>query len=242
VERVGRLAVLEPEKNAIQAMFGRIAKRYDALNHVLSLGMDFYWWRRMAVAAGAKPGVKVLDMAAGTCDSALALARRGAQVVAGDFAMPMLNIGKQKIEKKKRTDLIFGLIGTDAANLPFKSASFDAVTICYGIRNIEYRPLAYLEFLRVLKPGGRLVVLEFSHPKRAWLRRLCGAYVGFLLPKIGRLLSGDSEAYAYLAESIKCFPMQREFAQELEKSGFNGVKWKNLCFGAAAIHVAQKPG
>jgi demethylmenaquinone methyltransferase/2-methoxy-6-polyprenyl-1,4-benzoquinol methylase len=234
--------VLEPEKTAIQALFSRIAKRYDTLNHVLSLGMDFYWWRRMAVATGASPGVKILDMAAGTCDSALALTRRGARVVAGDFSTPMLNIGKQKIEKKGFADLVLGLIGADAANLPFKSGIFDAATICYGIRNIEVRQLAYLEFLRVLKPGGRLVVLEFSHPKQAWLRRLCGVYIGFFLPKIGRLLSGDSEAYAYLAESIERFPAQRELAQELKESGFSGVIWENLCFGAVAIHVAHKPG
>ncbi|MDR2561196.1 MAG: bifunctional demethylmenaquinone methyltransferase/2-methoxy-6-polyprenyl-1,4-benzoquinol methylase UbiE [Holophagales bacterium] len=231
----------EPEKNAVQAMFGRIARRYDTLNHVLSLGMDFYWWRRMAAAAGARPGAKILDMAAGTCDSTLALTGRGANVVAGDFAIPMLNIGKQKIEKKRRVGLVLGLIGADAANLPFKSGLFDAATICYGIRNIEVRPLAYSEFLRVLKPGGKLVVLEFSHPRRAWLRWLCGAYIGFLLPKIGRLLSGDSEAYAYLAESIKRFPTQQKLAQELEESGFSGVTWKNLCFGAVAIHVAHKP-
>jgi len=232
--------VQEPEKTAVQAMFGRIARRYDTLNHVLSLGMDFWWWRQMVAAAGAGPGAKILDMAAGTCDSTLALARRGANVVAGDFATPMLNIGKQKIEKKRC--FLLGLIGADAANLPFKSGLFDAVTICYGIRNIEARPLAYSEFLRVLKPGGRLVVLEFSHPRRAWLRWLCGAYVGFLLPKIGRLLSGDSEAYAYLAESIKRFPAQQEFAQELKESGFSGVTWENLCFGAVAIHLAHKPG
>ena len=196
----------------------------------------------MAVAAGARPGAKILDMAAGTCDSALALAGRGATVVAGDFATPMLNIGKQKIEKKAYANSVLGLIGADATNLPFRNASFDAVTICYGIRNIETRQLAYSEFLRVIKPGGRLVVLEFSHPKRAWLRRLIGAYISFLLPKIGRLVSGDKEAYAYLAESIGRFPAQRELAQELKEFGFDGVTWKNLCFGAAAIHVAQKPG
>jgi len=233
--------VPEPEKTAIQAMFARIAKRYDTLNHVLSMGLDFHWWRRMAAAAGARPGMRILDIAAGTCDSALALARRGAHVVAGDFAMPMLNIGKQKIEKKRHVGSILGPIGSDAANLPFRDASFDAVTICYGIRNIENRPLAYAEFLRVLKPGGSLVVLEFSHPRWAWLRRLYGAYMSFFLPKIGRLLSGDNEAYAYLAESIEKFPAQHEMAQELNNSGFAGVVWDDLCFGAAAIHVAHKP-
>jgi demethylmenaquinone methyltransferase/2-methoxy-6-polyprenyl-1,4-benzoquinol methylase len=231
--------VLEPEKNNIQAMFARIAKRYDILNHVLSMGLDFYWWRQMALTAGAKQGMKILDIAAGTCDSTLALAKRGAYVVSADFAMPMLHIGKQKIEK--HNNLALGLIGADAANLPLKSASFDAVTICYGMRNIERRSLAYSEFLRVLRPSGRLVVLEFSYPRRAWLGRLYGAYIAFFLPKIGRMLSGDKEAYAYLARSIRLFPAQIELALELKKAGFVGVKWKDLFCGAVAIHVAHKP-
>lgn len=195
----------------------------------------------MSKAAGAKPGMVILDMAAGTCDSALALMGRGASVVAGDFATPMLDIGKQKIEKSGCANLAMGIIGADAAGLPFRPASFDAVTICYGLRNIESRPLAYAEFLRVLKPGGSLIVLEFSHPKRTWLRRLCGAYISFFLPKISRLLGGDREAYAYLAKSIEKFPPQAELALELEKSGFAGVEWEDLCFGAAAIHSAHKP-
>jgi len=231
----------EPEKNAIQAMFGRVAKRYDMLNHVLSFGLDFHWWRQMAKAAGAGPGMRILDMAAGTCDSSLALTRRGASVVSGDFSTPMLEIGRQKIKKKDRANLSLGLIVSDAANLPFKNASFDVATICYGIRNIEFRKLAYSEFMRVLKPGGRLVALEFSHPRRAWLRRLYGFYLRFFLPKLARLLGGDKKAYAYLAESIERFPAQAELAQELKESGFASVEWKNLCFGAAAIHIAHKP-
>ncbi|MDR2697406.1 MAG: bifunctional demethylmenaquinone methyltransferase/2-methoxy-6-polyprenyl-1,4-benzoquinol methylase UbiE [Holophagales bacterium] len=226
----------EPEKNSVQIMFASIARRYDLLNHVLSLGLDFYWRRQMAKVAGAESGIKILDVAAGTGDSTLALAKRGAAVVTSDFTIPMLALGPEKFKNKAMADLVLGSVGADAQHLPFQNSSFDVVAICYGIRNVERRSLAYAEFTRVLKPGGRLVILEFSRPKWRWLRWLYDAYSKYLLPEIGAWISGDKIAYMYLPESIKHFPNQNELALELKNAGFTDIAWKNLSFGIAALH------
>lgn len=151
----------------------------------------------------------------------------------------MLARGIVKFERKAMTDLVLGSIGADAQHLPFQNSSFDAVTICYGIRNVEQRPLAYAEFLRVIKPGGRLVILEFSRPKWGSLRRLYDIYSKYLLPKIGAWISGDKIAYMYLPESIRHFPAQNELAIELENAGFTDVSWRNLCFGIVALHTGK---
>jgi demethylmenaquinone methyltransferase/2-methoxy-6-polyprenyl-1,4-benzoquinol methylase len=225
------------EENHVQAMFGRIARRYDFLNHVLSLGLDFYWWRQMARAAGAMPGMRVLDVASGTGDSALALTKKGASVAMSDFAMPMLALGLEKYIKRKKANLLMGAVAADAMNLPFKNSTFDAVAICYGIRNVECRPRAYAEFTRILKPGGKLVILEFSRPRWAWLRCLYGVYSQYLLPALGGLVSGDRAAYKYLHESIQRFPPQKELALGLENAGFINVEWQDLSFGIVALHT-----
>ncbi|MDR1841776.1 MAG: bifunctional demethylmenaquinone methyltransferase/2-methoxy-6-polyprenyl-1,4-benzoquinol methylase UbiE [Holophagales bacterium] len=226
-----------PPKNHVQTMFGSIARRYDILNHLLSLGLDFYWWREMARAAGAKPGVRILDVAAGTGDSTLALAKRGADVVASDFTIPMLALGPEKFNKSGVADSVIGSVGADAQQLPFRDSSFDALTICYGVRNVENREKAYAEFNRVLKPGGRLVILEFSRPRRGWLRSFYSAYSRYLLPRLGGWISGDKNAYTYLPESIKRFPPQTDLALELKNAGFTDVTWRDLCLGVVAIHV-----
>ena len=145
-----------PEGKQVQEMFTGIAGKYDLLNHLLSGGIDFYWWWRMARASGAAKGKRMLDVAAGTGDSSLALARRGADVVSTDFTHAMLRLGPPKFRKKKLDTLIWASSDADAQNLPFKEATFDGITICYGIRNVEVRSKAYAEFLRVLKPGGQL--------------------------------------------------------------------------------------
>jgi len=220
-------------------MFGGIAHRYDVLNHLLSLGLDFHWWREMAKAADAKQGVRILDVASGTGDSALALAKRGAYVVTSDFTMPMLALGPKKFKLGGVADLILGSVGADAQRLPFRDSSFDALTICYGIRNVEHREKAYAEFNRVLKPGGKLVILEFSRPRRKWLRLLYSAYSRYLLPKVGGWISGDKNAYTYLPESIKRFPSQPDLALELKNAGFVDVTWRDMCFGIVAIHISK---
>ncbi len=229
-----------PEGREVQSMFSVIAGRYDLLNHVLSGGVDFHWWRRMAKASGAKPGLRYLDVAAGTGDSSLALARRGAEVVSTDFTHAMLRLGPAKFAKKKLDHLVFASSDADAQRLPFKDAVFDGLTICYGIRNVEDRAKAYAEFLRVLRPGGRLTILEFSTPVVPGLRGLYTWYSLKVLPKIGGWLSGDRRAYEYLPDSIRKFPKQRELAAELEAAGFTQVKWTNLTGGIVALHTGVK--
>jgi len=230
-----------PQGRQVQEMFAGIAGKYDLLNHLLSLGSDFYWWRAMARAAGAAPGRCFLDVAAGTGDSSLALARRGARVVSTDFTQAMLARGPSKFQRRKLSHLVWASVGADAQRLPFRSASFDGVTICYGIRNVEDRARAYREFLRVLKPGGQLTILEFSRPRRAWLRRLYGFYSRRLLPRIGGWISGDRGAYTYLPESIRAFPDQPALAAELTAAGFHQPAWTDLTGGIVALHTARKP-
>ena len=231
-----------PQGKQVQAMFSGIAGQYDQLNHLLSLGIDFYWWRRMARRSGAGPGLRFLDVAAGTGDSSLALARRGAEGVSTDFTFEMLRLGPAKFRAQGRERLVWASVGADAQRLPFRSASFDGITICYGIRNVEDRPRAYREFLRVLKPQGRLTILEFSRPPRRWLRFLYDTYSLRVLPRIGGWVSGSREAYSYLPASIRTFPDQPALAAELEAAGFRDIGWTDLTGGIVALHSARKPG
>jgi demethylmenaquinone methyltransferase/2-methoxy-6-polyprenyl-1,4-benzoquinol methylase len=221
-------------------MFSGIAPRYDLLNHVLSLGLDFYWWRRMAKASGAAPGLRMLDVAAGTGDSSLALARQGAEVISTDFTLAMLALGPAKFHRKGLAHRVWASLGADAQCLPFADQSFDGVAICYGIRNVEQRPRAFAEFLRVLRPGGRLTILEFSRPRWAWLRGLYDFYSLKILSRIGGWISGDARAYTYLPESIRTFPDQTALAAELGSAGFSDVVWTNLTGGIVALHVGEK--
>jgi demethylmenaquinone methyltransferase/2-methoxy-6-polyprenyl-1,4-benzoquinol methylase len=229
-----------PEGKQVQQMFTGIAGRYDLLNHVLSGGIDFYWWARMARISGAAPGRRMLDVAAGTGDSSVALARRGAEVVSTDFTHAMLALGPGKFRKKGLEGLILASSDADAQCLPFKDGSFDGATICYGIRNVEDRSKAYAEFLRVLRPGGQLTLLEFSTPVLPGLRGLYTWYSLKVLPRIGGWLSGDRRAYEYLPESIRQFPTQQALAAELEAAGFREVAWENLTGGIVALHTGRK--
>ena len=229
-----------PEGRHVQQMFSAIAGKYDVLNHVLSGGVDFWWWWRMARASGAGPGKRFLDVAAGTGDSSLALARRGADVVSTDFTHAMLRLGPAKFRRKGLADRIWASSDADAQRLPFRDGSFDGLTICYGIRNVEDRPLAYGEFLRVLRPGGRLTILEFSSPVLPGLKAFYDWYSLHVLPRIGAWISGDASAYTYLPESIRTFPDQRALAAELECAGFREVRWTNLSGGIVALHVGDK--
>ncbi|HJV90144.1 MAG TPA: class I SAM-dependent methyltransferase [Holophagaceae bacterium] len=229
-----------PEGKQVQQMFTGIAARYDLLNHVLSGGIDFYWWWRMARLSGAAPGKRMLDVAAGTGDSSVALAKRGAEVVSTDFTHAMLAFGPAKFRKKGLNRLIWASSDADAQKLPFKDGTFDGITICYGIRNVEARPLAYAEFLRVLRSGGQLTLLEFSTPVVPGLRGLYTWYSLKVLPRIGGWLSGDRSAYEYLPDSIRKFPDQKALAAELEAAGFQHVAWKNLTGGIVALHTGRK--
>ncbi len=230
-----------PSGARIQSMFSGIAKRYDLLNHVLSLGCDLYWWRRMARASRAKPGDLILDVAAGTGDSTLALARAGATVISSDFTLDMLKLGPPKFRHARHGRRVRASIGADAQHLPFQAASFDGLTICYGVRNLEDRPKAFREFHRVLKPGGRLTILEFNQPRWAWLRALYGLYSRFILPRVGAWISGSTQAYEYLPESIRNFPDRGALAAELSQAGFQEIRWNDLTGGITVLHLGRKP-
>ena len=230
-----------PEGKQVQSMFASIAGRYDLLNHLLSGGLDFWWWRRMARVARARPGARFLDVAAGTGDSSVALARRGAEVVSTDFTQAMLRLGPAKFRRKGLDQRVWASAAADAQRLPFADASFDGVSICYGLRNVEDRGRALGEFLRVLKPGGGLVILEFSRPPSALFRRFYDWYSLRILPRIGAWVSGDPGAYAYLPESIRGFPEQEALAGELERAGFIQVRWTNLTGGIVALHTGFRP-
>lgn len=229
-----------PEGKQVQAMFTGIAGKYDLLNHVLSGGVDFYWWWRMARRSGARAGLRYLDVAAGTGDSSVALAKRGAEVVSTDFTHAMLRLGPEKFRRKGLQDRVWASSDADAQALPFRDGAFDGLTICYGIRNVEDRARAYAEFLRVLRPGGRLTILEFSTPVVPGLRQFYDWYSMKVLPRIGGWISGDPGAYTYLPESIRTFPDQRRLAAELEAAGFASVEWTNLTGGIVALHTGVK--
>jgi demethylmenaquinone methyltransferase/2-methoxy-6-polyprenyl-1,4-benzoquinol methylase len=210
-------------------MFDAVAQRYDLTNDVLSLGQDRRWRRDVINAVDARPGQLVLDLAAGTGTSSEPFAERGATVVPCDFSIGMLRVGKQA-----RPHLPF--TAGDGTRLPFADDTFDAATISFGLRNIV-DPLAGLrELLRVTRPGGRLVVCEFSHPTNRPFRTVYLEYLMKALPAIARGVSSSPDAYVYLAESIRAWPDQAGLAALLEEAGWSGVEWRNLSGGIVALH------
>ncbi len=210
-------------------MFDAVARRYDLTNDVLSLGQDRRWRRDVINAVDARPGQLVLDLAAGTGTSSEPFVERGATVVPCDFSIGMLRVGKEA-----RPHLPF--TAGDGTRLPFADDTFDAVTISFGLRNIV-DPLAGLrELLRVTRPGGRLVVCEFSHPTNRPFRTVYLEYLMKALPAIARGVSSSPDAYVYLAESIRAWPDQAGLAGLLEEAGWSGVEWRNLSGGIVALH------
>ena len=196
-------AQLDKKPAEVSAMFDKVADRYDLLNDALSLGMDRRWRKVVARAVGAGPGQLVLDLAAGTGTSSRAFIRSGARCVACDFSFGMLSVGA----RRPRGGL--GFVAGDALALPFKTATFDVVTISFGLRNVADTGQALAELLRVTRPGGRLVICEFSHLPVRRLNALYEQYLTRALPVVARRLSGNAEAYDYLAESIKDWPPQQ---------------------------------
>jgi|YNPBryunderm2012_1023409.scaffolds.fasta_scaffold09543_2 demethylmenaquinone methyltransferase/2-methoxy-6-polyprenyl-1,4-benzoquinol methylase len=224
----------------IQAMFAGIAPTYDRLNHWLSLHIDKRW-RRAAVreveAILAQPGARALDVCCGTADLALELGRF-APTIGVDFCQPMLLQGLKKVQQSGRP---VRLLAGDALALPFADASFDVVTVAFGIRNVVDLPGALAELYRVLKPDGKVVILEFSHPVIPGLKSLFGFYFTQILPRIGNAISGSSYAYSYLPASVQQFPDQPTLASYLVQAGFEQVRWRNLSGGIAALHTGVKP-
>ncbi|MDX6229252.1 MAG: demethylmenaquinone methyltransferase / 2-methoxy-6-polyprenyl,4-benzoquinol methylase, partial [Frankiales bacterium] len=222
-------ADLEKTPQQVASMFDEVAARYDLTNDVLSLGQDRRWRKLVVDAVGAGPGELVLDLAAGTGTSTAAFAERGASVVACDFSLGMLQVGR-----RRRPSMPF--VAGDALRLPFADDSFDAVSISFGLRNVNDVDLALAELHRVTKPGGRLVVCEFSHPTWAPFRTVYVEYLMRALPAVARAVSSNPDAYVYLAESIRAWPDQPALAVRLQKAGWSKVAWRNLSGGIVALH------
>ncbi len=232
--------VAEEEKaTRVAGVFDSVANRYDLMNDVMSVGLHRVWKAFAVRQANVRPGMKVLDIAGGTGDLAKAFAQRAG--TSGEVWLTDIN-GSMLAEGRDRmldTGLTLPLAQCDAEKLPFPSAHFDVVSVAFGLRNMTHKDVALAEMARVLRPGGRLLVLEFS---RIWqpLGPLYDVYSFNVLPWLGKKLAGDSDSYRYLAESIRMHPPQDELAQMMERAGFDQVQWFNLTAGVCALHVGTK--
>lgn len=235
-------AALQGEEKAayVHAMFGRIARRYDLMNRLMSLGRDQAWRRLAAREARVAPGALVLDLATGTGDLAFALLdlAPSARVVGADFAMPMLAEGARKRAAQGRD--AFSLVAADALQLPFAEGTFDAVLSAFLMRNVTDLHRGFAEQRRVLRPGGRVVCLEITMPPWPGIRALFAWYFGTLVPRLGGLVAGDPEAYTYLPESVRRFPRPEALARLMESVGFRDVSFRRLALGTIAVHVGVK--
>ncbi|WP_341268473.1 demethylmenaquinone methyltransferase [Gordonia malaquae] len=225
-------AGLDKQPADVAEMFDGVARRYDITNTVLSFGQDRLWRRNTRRALALRPRDVVLDLAAGTAVSTTELAASGATVVAADFSLGMLRAGVRRAVPK---------VAADALHLPFADASFDAATISFGLRNVNDVPLALSELKRVLKPGGRLVICEFSTPTWRPFRTVYMEYLMKALPAVATKVSSNPDAYVYLAESIREWPNQDGLASLISSAGFADVGWIDQTGGVAAIHHAIRP-
>jgi len=233
-------ADLDKQPADVAAMFDGIAERYDLLNDILSAGQVRLWRRAVARITGAGPGDRVLDLAAGTGTSALSFTATGADCVACDFSLGMLRAGQSRRAGRTQRGGRLGLVAGDALRLPFRDQAFDAVTISFGLRNVASPGAALAEMLRVTRPGGRLVVCEFSTITLAPVDMLYRRYLINVLPAVARRTARNPEAYAYLAESIADWPAQRGLAAVIEAAGWSAVRWRDLSLGVVAVHVARR--
>ena len=225
----------------IAAMFDRISPKYDALNHILSLNIDKVWRKKTAKIVSKTQPKAILDLATGTADLAIALAKHNPQahIIGLDISEKMLEIGKEKVKLQNLENQI-ELHHGDAASLPFEDARFDAVTVAFGVRNFEDLSKGLSEMHRVLKTNGQAVVLEFSLPERFPIKQLYNFYFKHLLPNIGKWASKDGNAYSYLPHSVEKFPKPSDFCNILGSFGLKNCQIKPLSFGIATLYVANK--
>jgi demethylmenaquinone methyltransferase/2-methoxy-6-polyprenyl-1,4-benzoquinol methylase len=233
-------ADLDKDPGAVAAMFDGIAERYDLLNDILSAGQVRLWRRAVTRIIGAGPGDRVLDLAAGTGTSSLSFTATGADCVACDFSLGMLRAGRSRRAGRLQRGGRLGWVAGDALRLPFRDEAFDAVTISFGLRNVAETGAALAEMRRVTRPGGRLVVCEFSTITIGPLDMLYRRYLTNVLPAIARRTARNPEAYTYLAESITDWPDQRDLAGAIEEAGWSAVRWRDLSLGVVAVHVARR--
>ena len=229
----------DEHKASVKDVFSSVASKYDIMNDFMSLGLHRLWKREMVRRIGLSKGQKYLDIAGGSGDIGFKVWEQGADVTITDINEAMLQEAKNKsIDSGKLERLEFAVV--DAENIPFEDASFDAVGISFGIRNVTDIPKALSEFHRVLKPGGKFVCLEFSHIDNPVLAKLYDAYSFNVIPKVGGLVANDEDSYQYLVESIRKFPKAAEFEKMIEDAGFKSVKHKKLNHGVVALHVGVK--
>lgn len=226
-------ADLNKDPDEVASMFDDVAKRYDFLNDLLSLGRTKAWRKVVTSIIDPVPGMKILDIAAGTGSSSRPLADRGAQVICLDFSEGMLAAGR-----KRNPDLTF--VQGDALKLPFPDENFDVTTISFGLRNTHDAGAALAEAHRVTKTGGKIVIAEFSHPTNAVLRTIYMRYLMRALPIIAKKVASNPEAYIYLAESIQAWPNQKRLASIMEQSGWKTIAWQDLTFGIVAVHIGHR--
>ena len=226
------------KKEQVAEMFDNISKRYDLLNHLLSLGIDKGWRKKVVKLVRQANASKVLDVATGTGDLAIALKKGADADVTGlDISSGMLEVGKDKIAKQNlNIEMVLG----DGENLPFDDNTFDAVTVAFGVRNFENLEKGIKDIHRVIKPGGQIVVLEFSQPEKAPFKQIYNFYFKNILPGIGKLVSKDSRAYTYLPESVQVFPYGDAFNRVLSACGFTDPQCRPVTMGIASIYTAKK--
>ena len=229
------------KKEQVQEMFDNIAPKYDLLNRVLSMGIDILWRKKLISKIVKSQPYLVLDVATGTADVAIEIARslKSSKIIGLDLSDLMLNEGRKKI-KELKLEHIIELVQGDSENLKFPDNTFDAITVAFGVRNFENLEKGLYEMLRVLKPGSTLVILEFSKPQNFPVKQLYKFYFNSILPKLGKWVSKDSAAYTYLPESVQNFPQGKEFLLILEKTGYKNCQCTSLTFGISSIYSAQK--
>lgn len=227
-------ANLDKDPADVAAMFDEVAEKYDITNDILALGQTRRWRSAVRKALNPRPGDVILDIAAGTGTSSAAFASTGATVIPADFSLGMLEVGQKRNPGLPYT-------AADALHLPFADNSFDAVTMSFGLRNVSDRAVALREFLRVAKPGGQLVICEFSHPTFTPFRTVYTEYLMAALPFVADRVASNPAAYRYLAESIRAWPDQKELAEDLAAAGWERVRWRNFSGGIVAIHRGLAP-
>lgn len=228
------------KKEQVAQMFDNISGNYDFLNHFLSLGIDKGWRKKVVKIAGQVPHQNILDVATGTADLAIALAKLSPKKIDGvDISAGMLRVGDEKI-KKQNLQQVIQLTQGDSENLPFETASFDVVTVAFGVRNFENLDQGLAEIYRVIKPGGKIIVLEFSQPTSFPFKQVYRFYFKHVLPRLGKWVSKDASAYTYLPESVDAFPYGQAFLDRLKLAGFAKEKATPLTFGISSIYEGSK--